>query len=67
MMFEGPALLVLFDFSSTPFERREIEEFRNWPSLGRGRHRRSGFNVSYHYVDPDSDRSDGFRINIRVA
>ncbi len=43
-----------FDFSSTPFERWGVEEFRDWPSLGRGRHRRSGFNVSYHYVDPDS-------------
>ncbi|MCZ0881022.1 hypothetical protein OYS97_01155 [Raoultella ornithinolytica] len=36
MKHDGKALLVLFDFSDTPYSEEQIESFRNWPSLGRG-------------------------------
>lgn len=49
MKFDGPALLVLFDFSKTPFTANDIEAFRNWPSLGKGPHKKSPFNVAYFY------------------
>lgn len=36
MKYDGKSLLVLFDFSDTPFTEEQIEYFRDWPSLGRG-------------------------------
>lgn len=48
--YDGPAVLVLFDFSKTPYTSIQIESFRNWPSLGRGNHRKSAFNVAYYYI-----------------
>ncbi|EKR1870056.1 hypothetical protein KF297_000494 [Salmonella enterica subsp. diarizonae serovar 11:k:z53] len=51
MKHEGKALLVLFDFSDTPYSEEQIESFRNWPSLGRGNHRKSAFNVVYFFVE----------------
>nr|WP_237402054.1 hypothetical protein [Serratia plymuthica] len=50
MKHDGKALLVLFDFSDTPYSEEQIESFRNWPSLGRGNHRKSAFNVVYFFV-----------------
>ena len=32
MKYDGKALLVLFDFSDTPYTEEQIESFRNWPS-----------------------------------
>lgn|GEM_PF-1202919 len=49
MKYDGHALLVLFDFSKSPYTRQEIEAFRNWPSLGKGPHKKSPFNVAYYY------------------
>ena len=49
MKHEGKALLVLFDFSDTPYSEEQIESFRNWPTLGRGNHRKSAFNVVYFF------------------
>lgn len=51
MKHDGKALLVLFDFSDTPYSEEQIESFRNWPSLGRGNHRKSAFNVVYFFVE----------------
>ncbi|CAI1908056.1 Uncharacterised protein [Serratia quinivorans] len=51
MKHDGKALLVLFDFSDTPYSEKQIESFRNWPSLGRGNHRKSAFNVVYFFVE----------------
>jgi hypothetical protein len=56
MMYQGPAVLVLFDFSKSPFEERDIESFREYPSLGRGNFHRSPFNVAYYYVESASLR-----------
>jgi hypothetical protein len=36
MKHDGKALLVLFDFSDTPYSEEQIESFRNWPSLVEG-------------------------------
>jgi hypothetical protein len=50
MMYDGPSLLVLFDFSHHPFNQEDIQRFRNYPSLGRGNFKRSPFNVAYFYI-----------------
>jgi len=70
MMFEGRGLLVLFDFSANPFKDDDIERFREYPSLGRGNHRRSAFNVAYFYIDKSAQGDDQYQCiskNIRVA
>lgn len=51
MKHDSKALLVLFDFSDTPYSEEQIESFRNWPSLGRGNHRKSAFNVVYFFEE----------------
>ncbi|MCW1829257.1 hypothetical protein OLZ31_20680 [Enterobacter asburiae] len=51
MKYDGKALLVMFDFSETPYSEAEIESFRYWPSLGRGNHKKSAFNIAYFYVE----------------
>ncbi|EEC7405089.1 hypothetical protein D4L89_RS07180 [Escherichia coli] len=51
MKYDGKALLVLFDFSATPFTEQQIDAFRDWPSLGQGNHKKSAFNVAYFYVE----------------
>ncbi|MBC3382018.1 hypothetical protein H8I69_23160 [Serratia fonticola] len=51
MKYPGKALLVLFDFSATPYTEAQIEAFRDWPSLGKGNHKKSAFNVAYFYVE----------------
>lgn len=51
MKYDGKALLVLFDFSTTPYSEDQIEAFRDWPSLGKGNHKKSAFNVAYFYVE----------------
>ncbi|WP_455820178.1 hypothetical protein [Pseudomonas cerasi] len=51
MKYDGKALLVLFDFSNTPYSEAQIETFRDWPSLGKGNHKKSAFNVAYFYVE----------------
>ncbi|NEH19183.1 hypothetical protein GQQ13_11930 [Pantoea agglomerans] len=51
MKYDGKALLVLFYFSTTPYSEAQIEAFRDWPSLGKGNHKKSAFNVAYFYVE----------------
>lgn len=46
---DGLAVLILYDFSTRPFEREDLERYRQWQSLGKGNHRRSAFNVAYFY------------------
>lgn len=50
VMHNDMSVLVLFGFSKTPYTEEQIEEFREWPSLGRWNHRKSRFNVIYLYV-----------------
>jgi len=50
LKFPGRSLLVLFDFSRRHFEDEDLERFREWPSLGKGNHKRSAFHVAYFYI-----------------
>ena len=67
MLHDGLAVLVLFDFSKSPFQYEDLNRFRDWPSLGKGNHNRSAFNVSYHYIENARKRIYGkLYLNIRV-
>jgi len=67
LKFDGKALLVLFDFSNEPFDEVDIHRFRDWPSLGRGNHNKSAFNVAYFYLYGGGfDKYDVMQANIRV-
>lgn len=67
MKYDGKALLVLFDSSTTPFTEQQIEAFRDWPSLGQGNHKKSAFNVVYFYVEKRRPLTSGKIIkNIRI-
>ena len=46
---DGHALLVIYDFSLSPLTAEDLEGFRELPSLGRGRHVKSPFNLAYYY------------------
>ncbi|ROO26090.1 hypothetical protein [Salinisphaera japonica] len=68
MKHDGLALLVLFDFSKAPYSEDQIENFREWPSLGKGNHKKSSFNVAYFYVAKRKPKTTAvFTKNIRVA
>lgn len=51
MKHKGLAVLVLFDFSDSPATDDDISRFRAWPSLGKGNHKKSPFNVAYFYKE----------------
>ena len=66
---EGLALLVLFDFSGKSLSEDDLEVFRELPSLGRGNHKVSAFNVAYFYLEkmkPRTVASKPIRKNVRV-
>lgn len=65
MTHQGLGLLVLFDFSRTPYTRAQLDAFRNWPSLGQGNHDKSAFNLAYFHLGPDREVAC-HRLNIRV-
>jgi hypothetical protein len=48
----GPAVLVLYDFSARPFDKDDLNRYRDWRSLGQGHHKISSFNVAYFYRSP---------------
>ncbi|MBW8813619.1 MAG: hypothetical protein JF588_09355 [Caulobacterales bacterium] len=54
LQFDGRAVLVLFDLSASPFDEHDLARYRTWPSLGRGNHKRSAFNVAYFCRDPST-------------
>lgn len=66
MKYDGLAVLVLLDFTDDPLGDEAIEKFRDWPSLGKGPHKKSPFNVSHHYRDPESKRLVYHGLRIRV-
>jgi len=43
MKHDGLSVLVLLDFSDTPAEDEDISRFREWPSLGKGHHKKISF------------------------
>lgn len=67
MKHNGLAVLVLFDFSKTPYTENQIENFREWPSLGRGNHKKSAFNIAYFYLEKMRPKTPGlYTKNIRI-
>jgi hypothetical protein len=68
MKHDGLAVLVLFDFSKTPYTEEQIESFREWPSLGQGNHKKSPFNVAYFYLESQRPKTPACCTkNIRVS
>lgn len=68
MKFQGKALLVLFDFSTTPYNEAQIDAFRSWPSLGKGNHKKSAFNVAYFYLSSKRPKTiEKIVKNIRIS
>ena len=68
MKHDGLAVLVLFDFSKTPYTEEQIESFREWPSLGKGNHKKSPFNVAYFYLEKHRPKTFAYCTkNIRVC
>ena len=55
LKYDGKSLLVLFDFSASPFSSDELEVFREFPSLGQGTHKKTPFQVSYFFKDNNGD------------
>lgn len=66
MKYDGLAVLILLDFTDDPLSDVAIQKFRDWPSLGTGNHKKSPFNVSYHYRDPETENLVCHNLNIRV-
>ncbi|MHC1741731.1 MAG: hypothetical protein AB9873_01715 [Syntrophobacteraceae bacterium] len=60
MKHDGLAVLVLFDFSKTPYTEEQIESFRDWPSLGQGNHKKSPFNVTYFYLESHRPKTPAY-------
>ncbi len=68
MKHDGLAVLVLFDFSSTPYAEEQIDKFRDWPSLGKGNYKKSAFNVAYFHLSKQRPKTIGlYQKNIRVG
>lgn len=68
MKHDGLAVLVLFDFSIAPYTEEQIDRFRDWPSLGRGNHKKSAFNVAYFFLKTRHPKTFGcYQKNIRVG
>jgi hypothetical protein len=68
MKHDDLALLVLFDFSKTPYTEEQIERFREWPSLGKGNHKKSAFNVAYFFLEKLRPLTPSYFLkNIRVC
>jgi hypothetical protein len=67
MKHDGLSVLVLLDFSDSPVTDAEISRFRAWPSLGKGNHKKSPFNVAYFFKKPTKKLALGrIQKNIRV-
>lgn len=66
MKYHGRAVLILLDFTDDPLDDKAIQKFRDWPSLGKGNHKKSPFNVSHHYRDPQTRILVHHSLNIRV-
>jgi hypothetical protein len=49
LCWKGKAVLILFDFDDDHLGVEDIKEYRELPSLGKGRWKKSPFNVAYFY------------------
>ena len=64
LKFNGKSILVLFDFSSDPLTDTDLDEYRNHPSLGKGNHGKSPYQISYFYKK--IGKADSIRKQIRL-
>ena len=66
MRHEGKAILVLFDFSDSPYTAEELKSYRNALSLGKGNHKKAPFNLAYFHVVARSEaKYDVISMNVR--
>ena len=65
---DGPAVLILFDLSNSPIGRAALNDYRELPSLGKGK-RSSPFSVAYfaHAIGEDGPETQKIRLNIRCG
>lgn len=61
-LYDGPAVLVLFDFAKKSLDRTELECYRQVPSPGRGNYKRSGYSVLYYH----KSSMNSIRMNVVV-
>ncbi len=47
----GKSVLVLFDFSDSPFTWEELQWYREHPSFGKGNRKKNAYSVLYFYVE----------------
>ena len=47
---EGKSVLVLFDFSDSPFDMDELQWYREHPKFGSGNHKKNAYSVLYFFV-----------------
>ncbi len=47
---KGKSVLVLFDFSDSPFTCEELQWYREHPSFGKGNRKKNAYSVLYFYV-----------------
>lgn len=67
MKYDGRALLVMFDFSTSPYTNEQLDNFRDWPSLGQGKFKKSAFNIAYFFIKSRKPlATDIIRKNIHV-
>ena len=62
--YPGKSVLVLFDFSTQPYSRRELNEFRRMKPFIDPLGKPSAFNVLYYNVSAAQDRPY-FKLNVR--
>ena len=64
LWYDGTAVLVLLDYSRSPFEEANLNAFRSWPSLGKGNRNLTPFNVVYCYRS--KGKAESFYKQIRI-
>lgn len=49
LKYTGKSVLVLFDFSKSPYSEKDLDDFKCCP-LGKGNHKKSPFTVAYFHI-----------------
>lgn len=62
----GPAILVLFDFSDSPLDKEVMMRFKLSPSLGKGNHNKSGYWIMYFWYDAETKQSKHLQIGTQI-
>jgi hypothetical protein len=63
---KGKSVLVLFDFSDSPFTKQDLQWYREHPSFGKGNRTKNAYTVLYfHVVDPRTQELDMHLIEVR--